>query len=41
VWFKIAMLELEQIYRVERWRGIIALEGWDAAAKGGAIQRLT
>jgi AMP-polyphosphate phosphotransferase len=38
---QIAMLELEQIYRVERRRGIIAVEGWDAAGKGGAIQRLT
>jgi polyphosphate kinase 2 (PPK2 family) len=38
---QIAMLELEQIYRVERRRGIIAIEGWDAAGKGGAIQRLT
>src|SRR5215469_13687510 len=36
-----AMLELEQIYRVERRRGIIALEGWDASGKSGAIQRLT
>jgi polyphosphate kinase 2 (PPK2 family) len=35
-----AMLELEQIYRVERRRGIIALEGWDASGKSGAIQRL-
>ena len=34
------MLELEQIYRVERRRGIIALEGWDASGKSGAIQRL-
>jgi polyphosphate kinase 2 (PPK2 family) len=39
--FQIAMLELEQIYRVERRRGIIAVEGWDASGKGGAIQRLT
>ena len=38
---QIAMLKLEQIYRVERRRGIIAVEGWDAAGKGGAIQRLT
>ena len=38
---QIAMLELEQIYRVERRRGIIALEGWDASGKSGAIQRLT
>ena len=37
---QIAMLELEQIYRVERQRGIIALEGWDASGKSGAIQRL-
>jgi Polyphosphate kinase 2 (PPK2) len=41
MWFRIAMLELEQIYRVERRRGIIALEGWDASGKGGAVQRLT
>src|SRR5215472_8173208 len=38
---QVAMLELEQIYRVERRRGIIAVEGWDASGKGGAIQRLT
>ncbi|HEV2303778.1 MAG TPA: polyphosphate kinase, partial [Stellaceae bacterium] len=37
---QIAMLELEQIYRVERRRGVVAVEGWDAAGKGGAIQRL-
>src|SRR5262245_42615383 len=37
---QIAMLELEEIYRVERRRGIIAFEGWDAAGKSGAIQRL-
>ena len=35
-----AMLELEEIYRVERRRGIVALEGWDAAGKSGAIGRL-
>ena len=35
-----AMLELEQIYRVERRRAVIALEGWDASGKSGAIQRL-
>ena len=38
---QVAMLELEQIYRVERRRGIISVEGWDASGKGGAIQRLT
>ena len=38
---QIAMLGLEEIYRVERRRGIVALEGWDAAGKSGAIQRLT
>jgi polyphosphate kinase 2 (PPK2 family) len=37
---QIAMLELEQIYRVERRRGIVAIEGWDASGKSGAIQRL-
>src|SRR6516165_2824377 len=37
---QIAMLELEEIYRVERRRGMIALEGWDASGKSGAIQRL-
>ena len=35
-----AMLEIEEIYRVERRRGIVALEGWDAAGKSGAIGRL-
>jgi|SRR6516162_3373576 polyphosphate kinase 2 (PPK2 family) len=38
---QIAMLELEEIYRVERRRAIIALEGWDASGKSGAIQRLS
>jgi polyphosphate kinase 2 (PPK2 family) len=38
---QLKMLELQQIYRVEQRRGIIALEGWDAAGKGGAIHRLT
>jgi polyphosphate kinase 2 (PPK2 family) len=37
---QIAMLEVEEIYRVERRRGIIALEGWDASGKSGVIQRL-
>jgi AMP-polyphosphate phosphotransferase len=37
---QLAMLELEEIYRVERRRGIIALEGWDASGKSGAIRRL-
>lgn len=37
---QIAMLGLEEIYRVERRRGIVALEGWDAAGKSGAIGRL-
>jgi len=35
-----AMLDIEEIYRVERRRGIVALEGWDAAGKSGAIGRL-
>ena len=37
---QVAMLELEEIYRVERRRGIIALDGWDAAGKSGAVGRL-
>jgi AMP-polyphosphate phosphotransferase len=37
---QIAMLELEQIYRVERRRGIVVFEGWDAAGKSGAIKRM-
>jgi len=37
---QIAMLDVEEIYRVERRRGIIALEGWDASGKSGAVQRL-
>jgi polyphosphate kinase 2 (PPK2 family) len=37
---QVAMLELEEIYRVERRRGVIAIEGWDASGKSGAIQRL-
>ena len=39
--WQIAMLEIEEIYRVERRRGIILHEGWDAGGKSGAIQRLT
>lgn len=38
---QIAMLEIEQGFRVSGRRGIIVFEGWDAGGKGGAIQRLT
>ncbi len=38
---QIAMLQLQQIFRVEGRRGIIVLEGWDAAGKDGAIRRMT
>lgn len=38
---QIAMLEIEQNFRVSGRRGIIVFEGWDAGGKGGAIQRLT
>lgn len=38
---QVAMLEIEQHFRVSGRRGIIAFEGWDAGGKGGAIQRLT
>lgn len=38
---QIAMLEIEQYFRVSGRRGIVMFEGWDAGGKGGAIQRLT
>jgi len=38
---QIAMLEIEQAFRVRGLRGIILFEGWDGGGKGGAIQRLT
>lgn len=38
---QIAMLEIEQDFRVSGRRGIVVFEGWDAGGKGGAIQRLT
>jgi AMP-polyphosphate phosphotransferase len=38
---QIAMLEIEQHFRVSGQRGIILFEGWDGGGKGGAIQRLT
>lgn len=38
---QVAMLQLQQIFRVEGRRGIIVLEGWDAAGKDGAIRRMT
>lgn len=38
---QIAMLEIEQHFRVTGRRGIVVFEGWDAGGKGGAIQRLT
>lgn len=38
---QIAMLTVEQAFRVAGLRGIIVFEGWDGGGKGGAIQRLT
>jgi len=38
---QIAMLEVEQAFRVGSRRGIVLFEGWDGGGKGGAIQRLT
>jgi polyphosphate kinase 2 (PPK2 family) len=38
---QIAMLEIQQDFRVSGRRGIVVFEGWDAGGKGGAIQRLT
>jgi polyphosphate kinase 2 (PPK2 family) len=35
------MLSIQQTYFHEGRRGIIAVEGWDAAGKGGMIRRLT
>lgn len=38
---QIAMLDIEQEFRISGRRGVIVFEGWDAGGKGGAIQRLT
>jgi polyphosphate kinase 2 (PPK2 family) len=38
---QVALLKLQQIYRAEGRRGIVVLEGWDAAGKDGAIRRMT
>lgn len=38
---QVAMLEIEQDFRISGRRGVIVFEGWDAGGKGGAIQRLT
>jgi len=38
---QVAMLEIEQDFRVSGRRGIVVFEGWDAGGKGGTIQRLT
>jgi len=35
------MLSIQQTYYHEGLRGIVAVEGWDAAGKGGMIRRLT
>jgi polyphosphate kinase 2 (PPK2 family) len=35
------MLSIQQTYFHEGRRGIVAVEGWDAAGKGGMIRRLT
>jgi AMP-polyphosphate phosphotransferase len=37
---QLAMLEIQLAYRRERRRGVIVIEGSDAAGKGGAIKRL-
>jgi len=38
---QVAMLQVEQAFRVGGLRGIVLFEGWDGGGKGGAIQRLT
>ena len=37
---QIKMLQIQQAYFRQRRRGIIVLEGWDTAGKGGLIRRL-
>ncbi len=32
---------LQSLHILHKWRTLIAIEGWDAAGKGGAIKRLT
>jgi AMP-polyphosphate phosphotransferase len=38
---QLKMLSIQQTYYHEGRRGIVAVEGWDAAGKGGMIRRLT
>ena len=35
-----ALLKLQQSYYLQGKRGIVTIEGWDAAGKGGAIKRI-
>lgn len=39
--YQFEMLKLQQILYVNKIPAVFALEGWDAAGKGGAIKRLT
>ncbi|WP_379968427.1 polyphosphate kinase 2 family protein [Ectobacillus sp. sgz5001026] len=39
--YQMRLLALQQILRKEKIAVIIAMEGWDAAGKGGAIKRIT
>lgn len=38
---QLRLLQIQQAYLRQRRRGIIVLEGWDAAGKGGLIRRMT
>src|SRR5215469_4334991 len=38
---QIKMLSIQQTYFHEKRRAVLVFEGWDAAGKGGAIQRMT
>jgi len=39
--YQLRLLRLQQMMHQKERRAIVALEGWDAAGKGGAIRRLT
>lgn len=39
--YQMRLLALQQILRKEKIAVIMAMEGWDAAGKGGAIKRIT
>src|SRR3546814_1884345 len=38
---QLRLLQVQQAYRRQGRRGIVVLEGWDTAGKGGLIRRMT